>query len=55
MSPIDRTRTPEARDLVHYGNETAKNGETDSEPTSATYPTLCHVRSLIRRNVREST
>ncbi len=40
MSPIDHTRTSEAGDLVHYGNETANNGETDSEPTCATYPSL---------------
>ena len=45
MYPIDSARTPEARDLVHYGNESTKKSEADGEPTSATYPTLCHVIS----------
>ena len=45
MAPIDRVRMPEARDLVHYGNDTAKKSDSYGEPTCATYPTLCHVMS----------
>jgi len=45
MGPFYRARTPEARDLVHNGNETTKKSESYGEPTCATYPTLCHVIS----------
>jgi len=52
MAPIDRARTPEARDLVHYANETSKKSESQGEPTYATYPTLFHVVSGNRSDAR---
>ena len=45
VSPVDRARAAEAHDLVHDGNEAAKNGEPDGEPASAIDPIIRHVRS----------